>query len=94
MVLTRGGFRRYDQPDGRFVYVDDGMRDQMPQVSGPDVVGPDRTWPRPFRSTDLRVSEVRACPKGVGRGSNEIGKGRMARQLALPAQLRPPQFVV
>ena len=28
MVLTRGGFRRYDQPDGRSVYVDDGMRDQ------------------------------------------------------------------
>jgi len=26
MVLTRGGFRRYDRPDGRSVYVD-GMLD-------------------------------------------------------------------
>ena len=60
MVLTRGGFRRYDQPDGRSVYVDDGMRDQRRCHGRPGWIDWNKTGPRGWTRDRKRINHEEA----------------------------------
>jgi hypothetical protein len=55
--LTRAGLTRARHATAA------GSRADAPQMSEPHDAGADRTWSRPFRFADLRMSEMRARPK-------------------------------
>jgi hypothetical protein len=84
MVLTRGGFRRYYQPDGRSVYVDDGMRDQRRCHGRPGWIDWNKTGPRGWTRDRKRINHEEAYSRTTLApiGERSFSRARAARRLA------------